>query len=163
MELDDPIAIHSFGCDYKDGTCGYPQDHSKALELYHRSGELGFAGAYNSIGYAYNNGEGVKVDKEKATYYYELSAIGGCVQARYNLGRSELQRVNVDRAVKHFMIAVRGGHDGALEQIKLMYSNGYATKENYTKALQSYQEYLVEIKSPRRDKVAVTGPIFIEQ
>ncbi len=33
-------------------------------------------------------------------------------------------------------------------------SNGNATKEEYTKALQLYQAYLSEIKSPQRDKAA---------
>jgi len=35
-----------------------------------------------------------------------------------------------------------------------MYLIGYATKDDYTKALQSYQEYLGEIKSCQRDKAA---------
>ena len=35
-----------------------------------------------------------------------------------------------------------------------MYSNGDATKEDYTKALQSYQTYLRGIKSRQRDEAA---------
>ena len=31
-------------------------------------------------------GRGVEVDKKKAKYYYELAAMNGDVQARYNLG-----------------------------------------------------------------------------
>ena len=45
----DAIAIHDIGCWYKDGDYGYPQDYSKALELFHRAGELGRAAAYNSM------------------------------------------------------------------------------------------------------------------
>ena len=56
VELDDPIAIYNMGCDYQDGTCGRPQNHAKALELYHRAAELGYAGAYYNIGYAYKAG-----------------------------------------------------------------------------------------------------------
>ena len=42
-----------------------------------------------------------------------------------------------------------------------MYSNGhYATKEDYTKALQLYQTYLVEIKSAQRDKAAAFNKEF---
>ena len=55
------------------------------------------------------------------------------------------------------MIAVGSGQPGSLKQIQELYSNGYATKTDYTKALQSYQEYLSEIKSPQRDEAAAYG------
>jgi len=41
-----------------------------------------------------------------------------------------------------------------LDKIKELYSEGHAAKEDYMKALQSYQEYLGEIKSDQRDKAA---------
>jgi len=52
------------------------------------------------------------------------------------------------------MIAVRSGHDGSLEKIRQLYGYGFATKDDYTKALQAYQSYLVEIKSSQRDEAA---------
>jgi hypothetical protein len=61
---------------------------------------------------------------------------------------------NMDRSLKHYMIAVRGGYAKSLESMKSLYSNGYATKDDYRKGLQSYQAYLGEIKSPQRDKAA---------
>jgi len=154
MEVGDPIAIYGLGNYYRDGKYGLSQDYTKALELYHRAGELGYALAYNCIGIAYNNGEGVEVDKKKATHYFELAAIGGSVHARYNLGCFEGRSGNIDRAIKHFMIAVGSGHSNSLNQIKRLYSIGHATKEDYMKALQLYQMYLGEIKSPQRDKAA---------
>ena len=60
----------------------------------------------------------------------------------------------MDRAFKHWMISARAGYADSLHIIKQMYSDGYVTKEDYTKALQSYQVYLSEIKSVQRDKVA---------
>ena len=137
-----------------------PQDYTKSLELFHRAGEfgsdykLGQAAAYNKIGYAYNHGEGVEVDEEKANHYYELGAIGGNVLARYNLGAFENNRGNKERAVKHYMIAAESGHDESLKKIKELYSTGHASKEDYSKALQSYQVYLSEIKSRQRDEAA---------
>ena len=160
MEKDDPMAIFNMGCYYRNGMHGLPQDNTKALdydkslELFHRAAELGHAGAYASIGYCYNNGLGVEVDKKKAIYYYELAAMKGDVYARYNLGNNEAQAGNYERALRHYMIAIRSGNPNSLEVFKLMYSNGHATKEDYTKALQSYQAYLGEIKSTQRDKAA---------
>ena len=149
MEANDPKAINNQGCYYRDGTNGYPQDHNKAMELFHRAAELGFAVAYGEIGWAYDRGSGVEVDEKKATHYYELAAISGDVQARYNLGQLELEAGNFDRALKHYIIAVKGGYTDSLKRIKELYTDGHATKDDYTKALQSYQVYLGEIKSPQ--------------
>ena len=96
----------------------------------------------------------MEVDEKKAVHYYELAAIMGDEKARYNLGNNEIRAGNIDRALGHYMIAVRGGQAKSLETIKALYSEGFATKDGYTKALQAYQAYLSEIKSPQRDKAA---------
>jgi len=100
---------------------------------------------------------GVEVNMKKAKHYYEQAAMGGDETARYNLGNNEVKAGNVDRAIKHLMIAVRSGYAKSLDRIKLLYTNGHATKEDYTKALQLYQAYLGEIKSKQRDKAAAAG------
>jgi len=155
MQAHDPIAIQNLGVYYRDGIRGFPQNHLKALELWHRAAELGYALAYNSIGYAYEHGtRGVEVDKKKATHYYELAAMGGDTLARHNLGIMEQKAGNIGRAVRHYMIAAGGGYSDSLKEIKELYSYGYATKEDYTKALQAYQAYLGEIRSRQRDEAA---------
>jgi len=63
---------------------------------------------------------------------------------------------NMDRAMKHYMIAVRSGRQEALADIKKLYTIGQASKDDFMKALQSYQIYLGEIKSNQRDKAAAT-------
>ena len=146
----DPIAMFKMGNFCRDGRNGFPQDHIKTLELWHRAAELGFAKAYASIGYAYENGIGVERDEKKTAYYCELAAMKGDEDARYNLGQTEMRLGNMARAVKHFMIAVDCGDGGSLNRIKHLYSIGHATKEDYTTALRSYQEYLGEIKSIER-------------
>ena len=82
LELNDPIAIHNIGTCHILGSNGFLQDYKKALKLYHRAAELGNAEAYNSIGYAYDSGESVDVDKRKAKHYYQLAAIGGSESGR---------------------------------------------------------------------------------
>ena len=154
MEAGDAEAFHNIGCDIYHGRNGYQRDYTKALELWHRAAELGYDNAYNSIGYAYDHGQGVEVDKKKAIHCYELAAIGGDLDARRNLGAYEENEGNMDRAIKHYMIAVRGGYDEPLKQIQQLYTNGHATKDDYTKALKAYQTYLGEIKSPQRDEAA---------
>ena len=153
-EANDAVAIFNQGNYYRDGRNGYPQDADKAFEFYHRAAELGCSEAYCNIGVFYYYGGSVEVDLKKAVHYYELAAIGGGVTARYNLGYLEEVAGNMDRAVKHYIIAVRNGYADSLDCIKQMYSIGFATKEDYTKALHSYQEYLDEIKSDKRDEAA---------
>ena len=91
---------------------------------------------------------------EKAIHYYELAAIEGCAQARNHLGVKEGVVGNYDRALKHFMIAVKDGDTQSLTNIKLLYSLGHATKDDYAKALRAYQLYSDEVKSDQRDKAA---------
>ena len=62
----------------------------------------------------------------------------------------------MDRAKKHHMIAVGDGGTDSLISIR-DFKNGHATKEDYTAALQAYQEYLNEVKSVQRDEAAVAG------
>ena len=103
VELGDAEAIYALGCNYDHGRYGSPQDYDEAFELFVRAGELGHVDAYCNVGYAYENGNGVEIDKEKANHYYKLAAIGGDVIARYNLGNSnnEEDESNMTRALKH--------------------------------------------------------------
>ena len=128
-----------------------PPNQSTSLELWHRSS---VAEAYCNIGFAYKTGEGVEVDPKNAKHYYELAAMRGSSPARHNLGNDEVRAGKWKRAIKHYMIAVRGGDSDSLKNIKQLFSHGYASKEDYTKALQVYQEDLGEIKSSQRDKAA---------
>jgi len=156
----DPIAIYNLGCYYRDGMHGFQQDHTKALEFYHRAAELGYTRSYCSIGNAYYYGRGVERDAKKASYYTKLAALEGDVPARNNLGVEEIKAGNIDRAIKHYIIAVRGGYADCLNKIKRLYSNGHATKDDYTQSLRAYQEYLGEIKSVQRDKAAAFNKMY---
>ena len=153
--LDDAEAIFTLGCYYRNGVVGFPQDYVKAFELFVRAGDLGCAEAYCNVGYAYENGNGVEIDTKKADHYYKLAAIEGNEVARYNLGNNEQRAGNMNRALKHYMIAAGGGHNNALKQIQKLFTNAHATKDDYATSLRAYQAYLVEIKSTQRDKAAV--------
>ena len=154
IEVNDATAIYNLGCCYFEGLHGLPQDHAKGLEFWHRAAELGNAKSYVNVGCVYYEGDGVERDKKKATHYYELAAMGGVVEARYNLGVCEAFAGNMDRAVKHYMIASGTGCTDSLKEVQVLYMNGDATKDDYTKALRSYQANLVEIKSAQRNEAA---------
>jgi len=160
MEAGDVNAINNIGCYYANGMYGFPQDDVKAVELYHRAAKLGSAKSYFNMGNAYEYGKGLEIDKKKAIHYFELAAIAGYVQARHNLGVIEYEVGNMDRSMKHFIIAAGSGSSDSLkaiqklEEFKRLYRKGYGTKDDYSKALESYQAYLDEVKSDQRDKAA---------
>ena len=154
VEVGDATAMFSLGLYYRDGLYGLQQDLHKALELWHRAGELGYAEAYNNIGNAYYNGRGVERDEKKADHYYELAAIGGDEVARHNLGNAEFRAGNWDRALKHYMISAGDGHNNSVKNIQDLYKHGHATKDDYTKALLACQAYLEDVRSEHRDQAA---------
>jgi len=137
---------------YAQGSNGMPRDYRKTNELLFKAGELGCAEAYCKLGSSYFCGIGLEIDTEKARHYYELAAMGGDVEARYNLGRMEGRAGNIDRASKHFTIATRAGHVQALDMIKRGFKNGIVTKEEYANTLRAHHESQKEMKSDERDK-----------
>ena len=157
-EMNDAQAIQSLGAYYSHGMFGLQQDYTKALELWHRAADLGHADAYNRIGDAYAFGRGrMEINRKKAMYYFEQSAVRGDPAARCNLGEIEEEAGNTDRALKHYMIAVKDGNSASLEKIKSLHLEGRATKDVYANALRSYQVYVDEIKSDQRIGQHSTG------
>ena len=152
VEAGEAEAIYNKGGFFLDGEYGLPQDYAKALELWQRAGELGYYKSYYNIGNAYYSGRGVEMDGKKGTHYFGIAAIRGDVDARHVLGCIEWNAGNMDRARKHWMIAVRDGK--SLNSVKRSFMDGHTTKEDYSKALRAYQEYLNEVKSDQRDKAA---------
>ena len=101
-------------------------------------------------------GLGVERDAKKAAHYLEVAAIRGDGLARFNIGIDEANLGKMDRALKHWVIAARDGDYRSVQSIKRLYSEGDATKDDYAKALRSYQAYLDEIKSDQRDEAAAS-------
>ena len=130
MDLGDAVSIYTLGCHYYHTAYGLPHDYEKALELWHQAGKFGHARAYFNIGQTYINGDDVERDVErdmkKAIHYCELAAMGGEIISRHHLGVFEMYNGNMDRALKHFMIAVVGGGKASLSIIQEMFKAGRA-------------------------------------
>ena len=95
------------------------------------------------------------IDKKKARHYYELAAMNGSIKARHNLGATEYNNGNYDRAFKHFIIAASAGNKPSLDNVKQGYMRGHVTKEEYANTLREYQKSQDEMTSDARDKAAV--------
>ena len=88
---------------------------------------------------------------KKAEYYYELAAVGGDADSRHNLGIMEARAGIFDRAMKHWMISAAAGYDESLEEIRKGFLRGYATKDDFEKALRAHKEAKDEEKSDQRE------------
>ena len=160
VESGDASATYNLGCYYLNGLYGLQKDNDRAFGLFLRAAELGNVGASAHIGYAYELGEGVEREAKMARHYDKLAVLGGDATARHNLGNAENNACNVDRALKHYMIAAGGGRAESLTMIQKLYSNGLATKDDYMAALRAYQAYLKEIKSEQRDEAAAFSAVY---
>ena len=128
-----------------------PRDWQRLMSCILGQGSLD-SEAYCNLGIAYDSGMGVEVGKKKAKHYYELAAMNGNVEARYNLGGTEIKAGNIDRAFTHFILAAKAGLKKSLDCVKQGFVNGIVTKDEYANILRAYQSRQDEMKSDDRDK-----------
>lgn len=152
MKLNDAEAFFMLGGAYARGELGLQEDMSKALELWNKAADLGSCMAHYSLGIMYNIADGVERDLDKAIHHWKLAAMGGHEMARQHLGTSEIQSGNIDRAIKHFMIAARSGEKDSLKIVGDGYKAKQVTKDEYASTLRAYQETNDGMKSKQRDK-----------
>ena len=155
MEFGDTEAMYHIGYYHMYGDLGFPLNPEKAFELFIRAADLGHASANYQLGKAYFLGQGpVERDVMKAIHYKKLAAMGGDLVARHSLGLIEAGVGNMDKALKHYMIALKSGYKTSLDEVRSLYTKGRATKKDYENALRSWQAYLDEIRSDQRDEAA---------
>jgi len=156
MDKGDGEAFNTLGLAYNRGEYGLAQDYRKANELWLKAGELGCAVAYLNLGNSYRLGRGVERVMKKAGHYYELAAMNGCIQARHNLGGNEYEAGNLQKAMKHWMIAAKAGDKNALEWVKQGFMHGDVTKDVYEDILllRSHHERKNEMRSDEREEAA---------
>jgi len=160
MDNGNPNAFDHLGSFYLTGQFDLPQDHQKANELYLKAGKLGYADGYYNLGNAFCQGRGVEEDMKKAKYYWELAAMDGHLHARYNLGALEGMAGDESRAMKYNISAAKAGDKGALDEVKVRFSRGDVTKDEYADTLRAYQTRQEEMKSDARDKAAIRKKVM---
>ena len=151
-KANDGKAFYALGRYYARGDSGLQQNFKLAIDLYTRASELGTTDGHYALWQAYYFGEGIDKDMQKAVYYAKLAAMGGSEAARYMLGGEEIELDNEEKAMKHFMIAAKSGHEKALKMIGEAYKYGDVTKDEYAMALRSYQTSRDEMKSAQRTR-----------
>lgn len=154
-KYNDPEAMELLARYHRDGGYGLSVDQSKAFELFKRASELGSASGHFELAILYDDGVGVKQDKKNAVHHYQIAAMMGHVGARHNLGCTEAENGNIQRSLKHFMIAAKCGFKDSMDNVKQGFGDGLVKKEDFEKTLRDYQAVYEETKSEQRDRAAV--------
>ncbi len=145
-KANDPNAIFKMGV-----KCHREGDNEGALQYWTKAAGLGHMNAHCNLSVMYSIGKGVEKDLKKKVHHLEEAAIGGHPDARFNLGNHEGRNGRMDRAMKHYIIAARLGHDTSLDGVKVGFMDGLVSKEEYAAALRGHQAAVDATKSEQRE------------
>ncbi len=120
--------------------CFFNGDYDKAFEIMTQLDRDGFVLAYNSLGYLYEYGLGVKQDRVKAYNRYYEGAINGEPYAQMHLGLMYEAQGNYGIAVNWYKEAANQGLAPAQYYLGNMYYWGKGVNQDYQEAMNWYQQ-----------------------
>ncbi len=149
VEANDPVAMRYVGTERCD-----EGDYKGAFEYWTKAAALRDVSAHYQLSTLYHDGKGVDKDEKKELHHLEEAAIAGHPLARHNLACLEGRNGRMDREVKHLIIAAKLGYDKSLENLKILYKGGVASKDDFNASLRGYQTAIEATKSPQREEAA---------
>jgi len=142
FEANDPFALREEGrTHFVDG------EYERAFEYFTKAADFGDVEAQFNLSLMYREGLGVEKDEKMELCYAEVVI----PQLDADLGAMKGENGRYDRAVKHFIIAAKLGHDDSVQRLKGMYKSGYVSKEDFASALRGHQAAVNATKSPQRE------------
>lgn len=131
---------------YRDGSMGVPMNKARALELFKKAADSGYAEAMCSLGVCYAIGDGVAQDDCEAFRWFKLAAEKGDQFAQNNLGVSyrcgQGTAENKALAVTWFEKAAEQGNIQAKVCLAEMYAKGEGVQIDYNKAESYYRDVI---------------------
>lgn len=137
-------AQYAVGEMYRLGAPKAPaEDDVKAAEYYAKSAAQGNNDARFSLGLAYEDGVGVRLDLMKALQWIRMAADDGFAPAQYYLGRmfrrgNAIPQSDAD-AFEWFSKAASNGHVEATNALALMHHEGQATPVDHETEMKWYR------------------------
>jgi hypothetical protein len=103
-------------------------DFAEAYCIWRPLAEQGHQDAAYHLGWLYANGNGLKVDAEKAIYWWTESADQGHTDAQFALGLAYTTGEGIKKsegeALRWYLMAAKGGHEDAREMIRVKVRTG---------------------------------------
>ena len=115
--------------------------------FYARSADLGFSTAHGHLGVIYDEGG----DMKKMRYHYEAAAVAGNEVARFDLGCMEFNDGNMERAIKHWIVAASAGHYQVMRHLNLCVEKVHVSRKSIDSTLAAYNYSCAEMRSKARD------------
>ena len=148
LEANDPLALNKEAI-----VQGQKREFSRSFEYFTKAADLGFAEAHFFLSKVYQLGIGVEKDEGKKIYHTEEAAIGGHPEARHILGCHERDNANIEKAVKHWIIAATQGCNDSIKALTDAFKDGLVSKEVLAVTLRAHHAAVVATKSPQREAV----------
>jgi TPR repeat protein len=118
--------------------------NAEALAAVEKSAATGDPDALDFVGWFYDEGRGVAVDKVKAAMTYRRAAEAGQKHAQWRLGvmldKGEGVASDPHAAFEWFLKSAAQGFTNAYVSLGVMYSTGRGVAQDYAKALTAYRE-----------------------
>ena len=151
FEAGNAEAMNDLGAQYYDGSRGFEQDYTKAVNYYRLAAQNGSRQAQENLGYCYYYGRNMPVDYEKAFHYFALGAFDGHLISLYKIGDMYAAGYYVEKNEKEaFLIynhcintmtdeAAAAVAGPVFLRLGKCYLNGFGTEKNAQLALVCYQ------------------------
>jgi len=142
-DFGDAIGLFEQGEKYKNGN-GVEKDLFKAVYLYRKSAEQGYAPAQRMLGNCFMDGEGVIKDPGQAFYWIKKSFDQGFVPAINTMGYCYDLGIGVEedkvQAFNYYKQAAEQGHSGAQCNLGICYERGNGTEADCVQAVHWYKK-----------------------
>ncbi len=121
------------------------QKYPEAFVIYERLANEGNQDAQTSLGFMYQQGQGIAKDEKKAIYWYEQAIQKEQPYALFNLGlmyanSSQYIEQDIYKAHELFLRSAVAGVDLAQYEVALMFEQGAGCKQNFSEAAFWYEE-----------------------
>ena len=130
---------YNLGIMYGKGD-GVAQDYAKAVELFTKACDGGYAGGCFNLGFMYYKGDGVAQDYAKAVELYTKACDGGSAGGCFNLGtmydNGDGVAQDYAKAVELYTKACDGGYASGCSNLGIMYGKGDGVAQDYAKAVE---------------------------
>ncbi|EGB11410.1 hypothetical protein AURANDRAFT_52540 [Aureococcus anophagefferens] len=124
---------------YCEGRYGLVKSDKKAAKIWKRAVELGNVEAMVRLGYSYETGSGVKLDKKKAERLYRAAADRGHAVAQFNLGIRLHSEEKHEEGFRYYALAADQGYTNAENNLGCCYERGKGTELDKKKAKRLYR------------------------
>ena len=142
-EQQNPQAMALLGYRYYYGY-GVEKDYKKALSLYRKSADAGYAKGQSGLARMYSNGKGVVQDHKKASFLVSKAVKQGDASGQNLLGWMYLKgkgvKKDISKAIDLFEKAAEQEYALAQYNLGKIYHSGNGVKKDYNKAILWYRK-----------------------